>query len=59
MQAEDLRAMQAPFKQRYREAPESALITLSARGNLDVGLTCSVETGQGPRAGRLASRHRR
>ena len=46
MQAEELRVMQAPFKQRYREAPESALITLSARGNLDDGLTCSVETGK-------------
>jgi uncharacterized OsmC-like protein len=46
MQAEELRAMQAPLKQRYREAPESAVITLSARGNLDDGLTCSVETGK-------------
>ena len=46
MQAEELRAMQAPLKQQYRETPESAVITLSARGNLDDGLTCSVETGQ-------------
>ena len=47
MQAEELRAMQAPLKQQYREAPESAVITLSARGNLDDdGLTCSVETGK-------------
>lgn len=46
MQAEELRAMQAPLKQRYREAPEAAVITLSARGSLDDGLTCSVETGK-------------
>ena len=46
MQADELRAMQAPLKQQYREAPESAVITLSARGNLDDGLTCSVETGK-------------
>ena len=46
MQAEELRAMQAPLKQQYREAPESAVITLSARGDLDDGLTCSVETGK-------------
>ena len=46
MQAEELRALQAPLKQRYREKPQAAMITLSARGNLDEGLTCSVETGQ-------------
>ena len=46
MQAEELRAMQAPLKQRYRETPEAAVITLSARGSLDDGLTCSVETGK-------------
>ena len=46
MQADELRAMQAPLKQQYRETPESAVITLSARGSLDDGLTCSVETGK-------------
>lgn len=46
MQAEELRAMQAPLKQRYRETPKAAVITLSARGSLDDGLTCSVETGK-------------
>jgi uncharacterized OsmC-like protein len=46
MQAEDLRALQAPLKQRYREQPQAAMITLSARGNLDEGITCSVETGK-------------
>src|ERR671933_575342 len=46
MQAEELRALQAPLKQRYREQPQAAMITLSARGNLDEGITCSVETGK-------------
>lgn len=46
MQAEDLRQLQAPLKQRYREAPEAALITLSATGSLDAGLVCSVATGK-------------
>ena len=46
MQAEELRAMQAPLKQRSRETPKAAVITLSARGSLDDGLTCSVETGK-------------
>ena len=46
METERLRALQAPFKQRYREHPEAALITLSAHGSLDEGLICSVETGR-------------
>ena len=46
MQAEELRALQAPLKQRYHEQPQAAMITLSARGNLDEGITCSVETGK-------------
>ena len=46
MKAEELRALQAPLKQRYRDEPGTARITLSARGNLDEGITCSVETGK-------------
>jgi uncharacterized OsmC-like protein len=46
MQAEELRALQAPLKQRYRDQPQVAMITLSACGNLDEGITCSVETGK-------------
>ncbi|MFA9444576.1 OsmC family protein [Egicoccus sp. AB-alg6-2] len=43
----DLRAVQAPLKARYREEPASALLTLSADGDLDgAGVTCSVRTGQ-------------
>ncbi len=46
MKAEELRNLQAPLKQRYRETPSDAVITLSARGNLDAGIACSVETGK-------------
>jgi uncharacterized OsmC-like protein len=46
MHATELKALQAPLKSQYREAPESAQITLRAAGRLGEGLTCSVETGQ-------------
>jgi uncharacterized OsmC-like protein len=46
MNAEELRALQAPIKQRYREAPEQALLTLEARGRLGEGVSCRVETGR-------------
>src|SRR5689334_3122551 len=41
-----LRDLQAPLKERYREQPESALITLEAEGDLDEGISCSVDTGR-------------
>jgi uncharacterized OsmC-like protein len=42
-----LRALQAPLKQRYREQPAQALITLRATGTIDGStLTCRVETGR-------------
>jgi uncharacterized OsmC-like protein len=43
---EDLRALQDPLKQSYREAPEAANITLSASGTLGEGVSCSVQTGR-------------
>jgi uncharacterized OsmC-like protein len=47
MQSEDLRALQAPLKDRYRGEPGAAQITLKAQGTLDaLGLTCKVETGK-------------
>lgn len=47
MNADTLRAMQAPLKDRYRSEPDSATITLDASGSLDdpSGLSCSVATG--------------
>ena len=47
MNADDLRALQAPLKTRYKDAPAAALITLTAEGNLDdQEIACSVETGK-------------
>ena len=47
MDAQELKALQAPLKSRYRDEPDAALITLTAAGNLDgSGITCSVETGR-------------
>jgi uncharacterized OsmC-like protein len=47
MKGEELRAMQAPFKARYREAPEAALVTLRAAGEIGAAsVTCKVETGR-------------
>ena len=46
MDRDELRALQAPLKQRYREEPQSALVTLRAEGSLNEGLACSVATGQ-------------
>jgi uncharacterized OsmC-like protein len=47
MNAEELRAIQAPLKDRYRQAPETAMITLEARGRLGEGVSCKIETGKG------------
>ena len=41
----DLRELQSPLKERYREDAGAALITLEADGTLDEGISCSVRTG--------------
>ncbi len=46
MDRDGLRAVQAPLKERYREEPASALVTLTATGSLDEGIACSVQTGR-------------
>ena len=46
MHVEELRSMQAPLKERYRQTPEAALITLNAEGRLGEGVSCKVETGK-------------
>ncbi len=47
MDAAELRAMQAPLKERYKSTPEAATITLKARGTLDDShIACKVETGR-------------
>jgi uncharacterized OsmC-like protein len=46
MNAAELRALQAPLKERYRSAPEEAIVTLTAEGRLAEGVTCSVATAK-------------
>lgn len=46
MQRDELRAIQAPLKERYGADPRSARLTLSATGKLDEGISCSVDTGR-------------
>jgi uncharacterized OsmC-like protein len=46
MDREQLRAIQAPLKERYEEEPEAALVTLEAGGAIGEGISCSVQTGR-------------
>src|SRR5947209_17410540 len=43
---ESLRAVQEPLKERYRQEPQSACVTLRASGALGEGITCAVRTGR-------------
>lgn len=45
MKSEDLRSLQAPLKERYRQDPAAALITLKAKGRIGEGVTCKIENG--------------
>jgi uncharacterized OsmC-like protein len=44
---DELKALQAPLKSRYREMPEAALVTLRAEGELAEGVSCRVDTAKG------------
>ncbi|MBA3865665.1 MAG: OsmC family protein [Solirubrobacterales bacterium] len=46
MDSDQLRAIQAPLKEGYQQAPESAVVTLEAAGDLGEGISCSVTTGR-------------
>ena len=47
MDAEQLRALQAPLKESYRADPQSAVITLKAEGAIDdANIACKVDTGR-------------
>jgi uncharacterized OsmC-like protein len=46
MERDELRAIQAPLKERYRDEPAAARITLEADGTLGEGVSCSVRTGR-------------
>jgi uncharacterized OsmC-like protein len=46
MKAEELRALQAPLKERYRSEPATARVTLSASSELGEGIACRIQTGK-------------
>jgi len=46
MNADELRALQAPIKERYRADAEAAVVTLRAAGRIGEDLSCSVQTGR-------------
>jgi uncharacterized OsmC-like protein len=46
MNAEQLKSLQAPIKERYRQDPASAVVTLRAQGRIGEGIACRVDTGK-------------
>ena len=46
MNADELKSLQAPLKERYKAEPEAAVITLRAQGRASEGIACKVETGR-------------
>jgi uncharacterized OsmC-like protein len=46
VERETLRAIQAPLKERYKDEPSAAVVTLMASGALGEGVSCSVQSGR-------------
>ena len=46
MNANELKDLQAPIKEKYRDDPDSAIITLKAQGEIGDGISCKVATGR-------------
>ncbi|MGB0682096.1 MAG: OsmC family protein [Magnetovibrionaceae bacterium] len=46
MDATELKNLQSPLKSQYRDAPDTAVITLSSEGSIGEGVTCSVQTSR-------------
>jgi uncharacterized OsmC-like protein len=46
MNAQELRSLQAPIKERYKADPHAAVVTLRAQGRIGEGIACRVETGR-------------
>jgi uncharacterized OsmC-like protein len=46
MNSEELKNLQAPLKDKYRDNPQSAIVTLKAQGNVGENISCKVETGR-------------
>jgi uncharacterized OsmC-like protein len=49
MDRDSLRALQSPLKKKYQDHPETALVTLRAKGNIGDGISCKVDTGKAMR----------
>jgi uncharacterized OsmC-like protein len=47
MNADEIRSLQAPLKEQYRQRADTALVTLRAEGRIGEGITCKIETGKG------------
>ena len=47
MNSDELKALQAPIKQQYKDSPDSAMVTLSATAKMGEGISCKVDTGKG------------
>src|SRR5680860_1466976 len=45
MDSKELKNLQAPIKEKYRDRPALATITLKAQGKIGDGISCKVETG--------------
>lgn len=45
MNTDELKILQAPLKEQYRNEPASAVVTLKAHGKIGEGISCKVETG--------------
>jgi uncharacterized OsmC-like protein len=48
MTAEELRAIQAPIKEKYKSDPKSAIKTMSVTGSVQLNQTCRLNTAAGP-----------
>lgn len=46
MNSAEIKALQAPIKEKYRDKPDTALVTLRAEGRLGNGVSCKVKTGK-------------
>ena len=51
MERDELRAAQAPLKERYRADPAAAMVTLRAESGIGEGVSCSITTVQSSRRG--------
>jgi len=44
LKTDELRSLQAPLKEQYRESPDAALFTLRAQARLGTDVSCKIET---------------